>query len=93
MSDIYKAALMKLMEDKYDLKKFEKIMGGAYGIKYYGEEDMQWKTDVREAVRGGGKGVWGGDDYNNTITINAADPEHGDMYNKYDNDEMGKEFG
>ena len=93
MSDIYKAALMKLMEDKYDLKKFEKIMGGAYGIKYYGEEDMQWKTDVREAVRGGGKGVWGGDDYNNTIAVNTADPEHGDMYNKYNNNEMGKEFG
>ena len=50
MSDIYEAALMKLMEGKYDLEKFEKIMGGAYGTEYYGEEDMQWKTDVREAV-------------------------------------------
>ena len=59
---IYEAALMKLMEGKYDPKKFEKIIGGAYGIEYYGEEDMQWKTDVREAVRGGDKGVWGGDD-------------------------------
>ena len=60
VSAIYEAALMKLMEGKYDLKKFEKIIGGAHRIKYYGEEDMQWKTNVREAVGGGGNGVWGG---------------------------------
>ena len=84
---------MNLMEGKYDPKKFDKIMGGAYEIEYYGEEDMQWKTDVREAVRGGDKGVWGGDDYNDPIAVNTADPEHGDMYDKYDDDEMGKEFG
>ena len=52
MSDIYEAALMKLMEGEYDLEKFEKIMGCAYEIEYYGEKGMQWKTDVREAVRG-----------------------------------------
>ena len=54
VSAIYEAALMKLMEGKYDPKNFEKIIGGAYGIEYYGEEDMQWKTDVMEAERGYG---------------------------------------
>ena len=60
MSSIDKAALMKLMEGEYDPDKFEKIMVGAYGTEYYGEEYRQYKTGVREAVRGGGKGVRGG---------------------------------
>ena len=56
-------------------------MGDAYRIEYYGEEDRQWKTNVREAVRGGGKGVQGGNDYDNPITVKTADLEHSDMYN------------
>ena len=79
MSSVDKWELMMLMEVEYEPEKFEKIMGGAYRIKYYGEEDMQWKTDVREAVGGGGKGVWGGHNYNDPIAVNTADSDHGDM--------------
>ena len=32
VSSIDEAALMKLMDGKYDPEKFEKIVGGAYGI-------------------------------------------------------------
>ena len=56
MSAIDEAALMKLTEGECDPKKFKKIMGGAYGIEYYVDEDRQWKTNVRKAVRGGSKG-------------------------------------
>ena len=69
-------------------------MGGAYGIEYYREEDRQWNTDVREAVRGGGKGRWGGDYCDYTIAVKTADPEHGDMYDEYnDDEEMGEGGG
>ena len=65
VSAIDETALMKLMEGEYDPEKFEKIMGGAYGIEYYGEEERQWKTDGREAVRGGG-------DYDDPISVETV---------------------
>ena len=72
MSSIDEAAKMNLMEGKYDPKKSENIVGGAYIIRYYGEEDRQRKTDVREALRGGGKGGRGGDNYNNPISVKTT---------------------
>ena len=37
-------------------------MGDAYRIEYYGEEDRQWKNNVRDALRGGEKGGRGDGD-------------------------------
>ena len=79
MSSIDKAALMKLMEVKYDPENFKKIVGGAYRIECYGDEDRQQNTDVREGVKGGGKGGQGRDNYNDPISVETADPEHGDI--------------
>ena len=84
---------MKLMEGEYNIEKFKKIMGGAYGIEYYGEEDMQRKTDVREVARGVSKGVQGGDYYDNPIAAETANLEHENMYDKYDKKEMGEGGG